>query len=174
MSPSPPGTSSSPWGAGSDRMQPQHPPSRSRGAARRTYGRLVGLDAVVLGALLGGLAGGSVVVLVTLALKAGMDFVSSKDMWTIVLMPLLGLAITVVVLQVFGKRVPPPGSDQRTNPWRAVPPGAIRADISGDVVETAGEEEQFPWRLAPIRLIAILATVGSGGAMGTEAPAAYL
>ena len=49
-----------------------------------------------------------------------------------------------------------------------------RADISADVVNCAGEEERFPWRLAPIRMIAILATVGSGAAMGTEAPAAYL
>jgi H+/Cl- antiporter ClcA len=32
----------------------------------------------------------------------------------------------------------------------------------------------MPWRLAPMRLGAIFATVGSGAAMGTEAPAAYL
>src|SRR5262249_54624214 len=43
-----------------------------------------------------------------------------------------------------------------------------------DVVATAGEEERFPWRLAPIRTVAIFATVGLGAAMGTEAPAAYL
>ena len=49
-----------------------------------------------------------------------------------------------------------------------------RADISADVVNCAGEEERFPWRLAPIRALAILATVSSGAAMGTEAPAAYL
>jgi CIC family chloride channel protein len=42
------------------------------------------------------------------------------------------------------------------------------------VVACAGEEERFPWRLAPIRIAAIVATVGLGGAMGTEAPAAYL
>ncbi len=41
-------------------------------------------------------------------------------------------------------------------------------------MDSAGEEERFPWRLAPIRALAILATVGSGAAMGTEAPAAYL
>ena len=41
-------------------------------------------------------------------------------------------------------------------------------------MNTAGQEERFPWRLAPIRAVAIFATVGSGGAMGTEAPAAYL
>jgi CIC family chloride channel protein len=42
------------------------------------------------------------------------------------------------------------------------------------MVEFAGEEERFPWRLAPIRLLAIAATVGLGGPMGTEKPAAYL
>jgi H+/Cl- antiporter ClcA len=58
--------------------------------------------------------------------------------------------------------------------WRTFPRDAVRADISGDVQGCAGEEERFPWRLAPLRAVAILATVGSGGAMGTEAPAAYL
>jgi H+/Cl- antiporter ClcA len=42
------------------------------------------------------------------------------------------------------------------------------------MVASAGVEERFPWRLAPIRLLAICATVGLGGPMGTEAPAAYL
>src|SRR6185436_16712735 len=63
---------------------------------------------------------------------------------------------------------------QRAHPWRTFPPDAVRADISGDVIECEGVEERFPWRLAPIRVLAIIATVGSGGAMGTEAPAAYL
>jgi H+/Cl- antiporter ClcA len=42
------------------------------------------------------------------------------------------------------------------------------------MVGFAGEEERFPWRLAPIRMLAMIATIGLGGAMGTEAPAAYL
>src|SRR5262249_23481274 len=33
--------------------------------------------------------------------------------------------------------------------------------------------ERFPWRLAPLRSLAVLATVGLGGALGTEAPAVY-
>jgi chloride channel protein, CIC family len=32
----------------------------------------------------------------------------------------------------------------------------------------------LPWRLVPIRMVAMIATVGLGAAMGTEAPAAYL
>jgi H+/Cl- antiporter ClcA len=42
------------------------------------------------------------------------------------------------------------------------------------MVGFAGEEERFPWRLAPIRMLAMIATVGLGAAMGTEAPAAYI
>jgi H+/Cl- antiporter ClcA len=49
---------------------------------------------------------------------------------------------------------------------------SLRSD--GDMVGFAGEEERFPWRLAPIRMLAMTATVGLGAAMGTEAPAAYL
>jgi H+/Cl- antiporter ClcA len=51
--------------------------------------------------------------------------------------------------------------------------GGVQADITGDVIASAGEEERFPWRHTPIRTVAIFATVGLGAAMGTEAPAAY-
>ncbi len=125
------------------------------------------LLSVALSALLGGLVGGFFVVAVTLVLKAGMDFVSAQDLRVVVVVPLLGLTLAVLVLQGFGK-------SEGAGAWRTFAPGAVRADISADVVDSAGQEERLPWRLAPIRLLAILATVGSGGAMGTEAPAAYL
>jgi H+/Cl- antiporter ClcA len=124
-----------------------------------------------LGGLLGGLVGGFLVVGVTLVLKAAIDFVSSQSTWLLVVIPLVGLALAVVVLQLFAKSE---DGHRRTPGWRTFPRGAIRADITGDVMETAGEEERFPWRLAPIRTLAIFATVGLGGAMGTEAPAAYI
>jgi H+/Cl- antiporter ClcA len=57
--------------------------------------------------------------------------------------------------------------------WRALRRTVIQADITGDVVDSAGQEERFPWRLTPVRTLAIFATVGLGAAMGTEAPAAY-
>lgn len=130
-----------------------------------------------LGGLLGGLVGGFFVVGVTLVLKAGMDFVSARSAWLLILLPLGGVALAVLVLQGFGleegagvARAPRPWAHR----WRTFPRGAVRADIMGDVVACAGEEERFPWRLAPIRIAAIMATVGLGGAMGTEAPAAYL
>jgi H+/Cl- antiporter ClcA len=130
--------------------------------------------AVAIGALLGGLIGGFLVVGVTLLLKAGMTFAAGQPTWYVVAVPLLGLALAVLVLYRLGKSATSGDDGRRTPAWRTFAPDAARADISGDVVGCAGEEERFPWRLAPIRTIAILATVGSGGAMGTEAPAAYL
>src|SRR5262249_3504719 len=55
--------------------------------------------------------------------------------------------------------------------WRTFPPGVARSDLTGDMVAFAGEEDRFPWRLAPIRTVAIATTVGLGGPLGTEAPA---
>jgi H+/Cl- antiporter ClcA len=137
-----------------------------------------------LGGLLGGLSGGFFVVGVTLALKAAMDAVSGQDTLLVVVVPVLGVALAVLVLQGYGKSddarsrateaTPRLDGPRRAQAWRTFAPGAVRADITGDVVASAGEEERLPWRLAPIRAIAIFATVGSGGAMGTEAPAAYL
>lgn len=133
------------------------------------------ISIVVLGAILGGLIGGFVVVGVTLLLKGGMGFVSSQRLLLVILLPVLGLTIAEIVLHTIGTSdAPLPGKGRRTPSWRTFPHEAIRADISADVVDTAGEEERFPWRLAPLRAVAILATVGLGNAMGTEAPAAYL
>jgi CIC family chloride channel protein len=112
--------------------------------------RLSSICTAVLGAVLGALVGGFFVVGVTLVLKAGMDAVSGADTWLVVVLPLVGLALASLVLR------------------------GAQADITGDVVASAGQEERLRWRQAPLRTIAILATVASGGAMGTEAPAAYL
>src|SRR5262249_14865398 len=122
-----------------------------------------------LGGLVGGLAGGAFVVVVTLALKAMMDFVSSQVTWVLIVAPLIGLALTVLLLQVYATS----DSARPARNWRTFPRGAIQADITGDVVDSAGEEERFPWRLTPIHTLAIFATVGLGAGMGTEAPAAY-
>jgi chloride channel protein, CIC family len=126
----------------------------------------------VAGALMGGVFGGFVVVGVTLVLKAGIDFASRQGLLFAIVVPVLGLVVTELVLQELGKSEET--ARGRVKAWRLFPTGAVRADISSDVVGCAGEEERFPWRLAPIRTLAIIATVGSGAAMGTEAPAAYL
>ena len=142
-------------------------------ASASTGSRWSSISTGVLGALLGGLVGGFFVVGLTLVQKAGIDFASGQDLWYVVVVPVLGLALAVLVLQGLGKDEDA-GGQVRARAWRTFPRSTVRADISGDVVDCAGEEEKLPWRLAPIRTIAILATVGSGGAMGTEAPAAYL
>src|SRR5215468_11237237 len=147
------------------------------GVASSTAGsRYSSVATYALGGLVGGLAGGAFVVVVTLAIKAMMDFVSSQATWVLIVVPLIGLALTVLVLQVFGQSEAAQARRprvRRANVWRTFPRGAIQADITGDVVDSAGQEERFPWRLTPIRTLAVLATVGLGGAMGTEAPAAY-
>lgn len=124
------------------------------------------------GGLLGGLVGALFVVGVTWFLKAGMDFVSAQVTWALLVVPLLGLALTAVVLHGIGRSSSAP--PRRARAWRTFPPRSVRADITGEVVDTAGVEDRFPWRLVPIRAVAIFTTVGFGGAMGTEAPAAYL
>src|SRR4029079_5927620 len=86
----------------------------------------------------------------------------------------VGRAAATLVLHGVGRATGPGGAAERARPWRAFQPERIRADISSEVAETAGAEDRFAWRLAPIRAVAILCTVGSGAAMGTEAPAAYL
>jgi H+/Cl- antiporter ClcA len=124
-----------------------------------------------VGAVVGGLVGAGIVIVLTLVLKAGMQLIAAQPTWIIVTAPLVGLALTALVLQGIGR-----GETTQPRGWRrwiTFRPDAIRADITGDVLETAGEEERFPWRLAPIRALAVLATVGLGGAMGTEAPAVY-
>jgi H+/Cl- antiporter ClcA len=136
--------------------------------------RASNLGVTALGATLGGLVGGFFVVGVTLVLKAGIDFAARQHTAFVLAAPLVGLTLTALVLHVLGRSAAELGDDAGVHPWRIFPPGAIRADISGDVVDTAGEEERFPWRLAPMRSLAIFSTVGWGCAMGTEAPAAYL
>jgi H+/Cl- antiporter ClcA len=126
----------------------------------------------VLGGTLGGLAGAALVLAVTVALKSGMDFVSAESTVEVIVIPFLGLALATLILHALGRTASP--DSPRGSSWRAFPPDAVRADITGDVVDSAGEEERFAWRLAPLRAAAIFATVGLGAAMGMEAPAAYL
>src|SRR5262249_48377907 len=143
--------------------------------ARRPQSIMASADRIAvasLGGLAGGLVGGAVVLAVTVALKRGMDFVAAESTLEAIVVPLLGLALATLILHVIG-RTASPGAD-RGSPWRTFAPDAVRADITGDVVDSAGVEERFPWRLAPLRAAAIFTTVGFGAAMGTEAPAAYL
>jgi chloride channel protein, CIC family len=156
--------------------------SESPTASTAPWPKRIALSA--LGGLLGGVVAGAVVIGVTSVFKAMLDVVSRQSAWAIVVVPLVGLGISALVLYGFGlggaaqpARTPagPPGERPRWGrAWRTFPPDVNRADLADDMVEYAGEEERFPWRLAPIRVLAIAATVGLGGPMGTEKPAAYL
>ncbi len=129
--------------------------------------RLSTVATATFGGLLGGLVGAALVIGVTEVLKGMLTVVSDQDTWVLIVVPLLGLALSVLALYGFGL-----SGAART--WRTFPPDVARSDLTGDMVAFAGEEDRFPWRLAPIRIVAIVATVGLGAPMGTEAPAAYL
>jgi CIC family chloride channel protein len=133
-----------------------------------------------LGGLLGALAGATLVIGFTEVLKVMLAFVSSQATWVLIVVPLLGLALSVLVLYGLGlsgalaPHAPPSRASRWASAWRTFPPGAARSDLTGDMVTFAGKEDSFPWRLAPLRALAMFATVGLGAPMGTEAPAAYL
>lgn len=138
---------------------------------------LIGIYA--LGGLLGGLAGATTAVLVTDVIKRILSVVAGQDTWVLVVVPLVGLALSVLILNVYhhGEAlqtlVPEPARRRRRLSWRSSR-DVIRADLTADVLATAGVEERFPWRLAPVRALAIVATVGLGAPMGTESPAAHI
>ncbi len=146
--------------------------------------RLPRAATAALGGLLGALAGATVVIGFTEVLKALLAIVSSQDTWVLIVVPLLGLALSVLVLYGFGLKGPPrtlatqaaptPQGSRWASAWRTFPSGTARSDLTGDMVAFAGKEDRFPWRLAPLRVLAMTATVGLGAPMGTEAPAAYL
>ena len=138
------------------------------------------LPSTIATSALGGVVGGSLaaalVIGFTQILKGMLAVVSGQPTWVVILAPLVGLALSVLVLYGFGSSSETEsfGSTKRVGAWRAFAPRASRSDLTGDVVGSAGEEESFPWRLAPIRMLAMVTTIGLGAAMGTEAPAAYL
>jgi H+/Cl- antiporter ClcA len=133
-----------------------------------------------IGVLLGGFTGAALIIVFTSMLKWMLAVISRQPNWVLVVAPLLGLGLSVLVLYGFGltaetpAEAASPGHSRWASRWRTFPPGVARSDITADIVTYAGVEERLPWRLAPIRVLAIIATVGLGGPMGTEAPAAYL
>jgi H+/Cl- antiporter ClcA len=138
-----------------------------------------------LGGMVGGLAGGAAAVLVTLLIKELLGALATQDTWVLIVTPLVGLALSVAILQGYRggqalQTLLPQGelAAQRGRVgllrWRPSKRDVIRADLTADVVATAGAEERFPWHLAPPRVAAIVATVGLGAPMGTESPAAHI
>ena len=141
------------------------------------------VGSAALGGLVGGLAGAATAVIVTEVIKGILAVVSRQDIVGLIVFPLVGLTIAVVILQGYHRGealqtlAPQPEQPRSRRRWSLdsmSPRDVIRADLTADVLATAGEEERFPWRLAPIRALAIIATVGLGAPMGTESPAAHL
>src|SRR5215469_17027644 len=126
-----------------------------------------------LGGVLGGSLAAALVIGFTEVLKGMLAVVSRQHTWVIILVRLVGLGLSVLVLYGFGLSGETKSGGQ-ASAWRTFAPRTSRSDLTGDMVGSAGEEENFPWRLAPIRMLAMIATVGFGAAMGTEAPAAYI
>lgn len=142
--------------------------------SNRASSLLTTIGVSALGAVFGGSVAALLVVGFTEMLKAMLAVVSKQNNWVLIVVPLLGLALSVLVLYGLGLSEAESASPKWAAKWRTFPPGAARSHLTDDMVSSAGVEERFPWRLVPIRLLAIFTTVGLGGPMGTEAPAAYL
>lgn len=137
-----------------------------------------------VGGLLGGLVGSLTAVLLTQLIKQLLDVASRLGSVWLLLLPLIGVTLAVLILFGLGKGQ----SVQKLVPqefttssrwgsffsWYSFPHDIARADLTGDVVNSSGAEERFPWKLAPLRALAILSTVGLGAPMGTESPAAHI
>lgn len=132
------------------------------------------------GGIIGGVAASLFVVVVTTIIKELLAWNIRQDNWLYLVGPFIGIAVAVFILHkvAHGQAVQQVTSDaappRRFSDWLKFPASAVRADLTADVVRNAGKEELFPWRLAPVRAAAIVATVGMGAPMGTESPAAHL
>jgi len=122
--------------------------------------------------VLGGLIGAAAAVLLTELIKLSLAGTAMLGSPWLRLLPLLGVALAVLILFGLGRGQPLQTIAPREDPrapasgspasWYSFPHDIARADLTGDVVSTAGAEERFPWHLAPLRSLAILATVGLG------------
>jgi chloride channel protein, CIC family len=145
---------------------------------------VAGVIAGVIGGSIGAVVGAASAVLVTESIKRILAVVSRQDTWLLIVIPLLGVAVAVLVLHGYGcgeaaqtvtpKPIGRAASLRRPMRWNTFPRDVARADLTADVVGSAGREERFPWHLTPVRAVAIVATVGLGAPMGTEAPAAHI
>ncbi len=145
--------------------------------------RSLGISA--LGGAVGGLTGAAAAVIVTIVIKETLGALVTQDAWVLIVMPLVGLALSVAILHGYRgglalQTLAPvvelavPTAQRSLLRFRISPRDVIRADLTADVVATAGVEERFPWHLTPPRIAAIIATVGLGAPMGTESPAAHI
>ena len=147
--------------------------------------RIAAIGAWAAAGLLGGLIGSLAAVAVTELIKLSLAATSGLGPAALRLLPLLGVGLAVLILFGLGRgqSVQTIAPRQTLRPgvapgslaaWYSFPHDIARADLTGDVINASGVEERFPWSLAPLRALAILATVGLGAPMGTESPAAHI
>ncbi|MFN9630523.1 MAG: chloride channel protein [Cyanobacteriota bacterium] len=136
------------------------------------------------GGLIGGLIGSLAAVALTELIKLSLGTAAGLGDLGLRSLPLLGIGLAVWILFGWGQGQPAQsiapqndtgsGGKRSLASWYSFPHDIARADLTGDVVNASGAEERFPWTLAPLRALAILATVGLGAPMGTESPAAHI
>jgi chloride channel protein, CIC family len=121
---------------------------RSREFARRSK------EAVVLAAVVGALTGLGVAGFDS-AVARGVDAVNDLPLWLAAIAPFVGLSIAGVVLYFFGRDASPSTADEYLH---------------------AFHDPGYSLALRPLvaRMVAGIATLGSGGAMGLEGPSLYL
>jgi len=147
--------------------------------------RIGAIAAWAAAGLLGGLIGCLAAVALTELIKLSLAAAAGLGPGALRLLPLLGVGLAVLILFGLGRgqSVQTIAPRQTLRPgvapgslaaWYSFPHDIARADLTGDVVNASGLEERFPWNLAPLRALAILATVGLGAPMGTESPAAHI
>ena len=151
--------------------------------------RIAAIGTWAAAGLLGGLIGSLAAVALTELIKQTLAAASGLDPAALRLLPLLGVGLAVLILFGLGRGQSVQTIAPRQTPrdklrpgvapgslaaWYSFPHDIARADLTGDVVNASGVEERFPWNLAPLRALAILATVGLGAPMGTESPAAHI
>ena len=109
-------------------------PSRAGSSLSLTVGTSV------LGGVVGGSAAALLVVGVTEMLKAMLAIVSRQDVWVLILVPLLGLTLSVLVLYRLGLTSEMQGSRRPrwAAKWRSFPPGVARSHLTDDMVTSAG------------------------------------
>ena len=147
--------------------------------------RIGAIAAWAAAGLLGGLIGCLAAVALTELIKLSLAAAAGLGPAALRLLPLLGVGLAVLILFGLGrgqsvqtiaprKTLRPGVTPGSLAAWYSFPHDIARADLTGDVVNASGLEERFPWNLAPLRALAILATVGLGAPMGTESPAAHI
>src|SRR5215471_4181743 len=108
-------------------------------AARSTVPSTIATAA--LGGVVGGSLAAALVIGFTEVLKAMLAVVSEQPTWVLIVVPLVGLALSALVLYGFGLSSKTESFERpvRARAWRTFAPGASRSDLSGDMVECAGE-----------------------------------